>query len=94
MADALTAKSFLDEQIDGQTKLVAAEQSRYDLSDARYRNGADNYLTVLLAQQDLYAAQQNLVTLQFSRLSNLVSLYETLGGGWSARNGGRQRSEK
>ncbi len=83
VADALTAKSFLDEQIDGQTKLVAAEQSRYDLSDARYRNGADNYLSVLLAQQDLYSAQQNLVTLQFSRLSNLVSLYEALGGGWN-----------
>jgi outer membrane protein TolC len=42
----------------------------------------DSYLTVLSAQQDLYNAQQNLVTLQFSRLSNLVSLYQALGGGW------------
>jgi len=82
VADALTAKSFLDQQIAGQEKLVAAEQSRYDLSDARYRNGADNYLSVLLAQQDLYNARQNLVALRFSRLSNLVSLYQALGGGW------------
>jgi multidrug efflux system outer membrane protein len=62
--------------------VVTAEQSRYDLSTARYRNGADSYLTVLSAQQDLYNAQQNLVVLQFSKLFNLVSLYEALGGGW------------
>lgn len=82
VADALAAKAFLDEQIAGQEKLVQAEQSRYDLSDARYRNGVDNYLGVLLAQQDLYSAQQNLVTLHFSRLSNLINLYQALGGGW------------
>jgi outer membrane protein, multidrug efflux system len=78
----LIAKKYLDEQIAGQQLLVAAEQSRYDLSTARYQNGADSYLTVLSAQQDLYTAQQNLVTLNFSRLSNLVSLYQALGGGW------------
>jgi multidrug efflux system outer membrane protein len=83
VADALTAKHFLAVQIAGQERLVAAEQSRYDLADARYRNGVDSYLTVLSAQQDLYNAQQNLVTLQFSRLSNLVSLYQALGGGWN-----------
>jgi outer membrane protein, multidrug efflux system len=78
----LIAKKYLDEQIASQQRLVAAEQSRYDLSTARYRNGVDSYLTVLTAQQDLYTAQQNLVVLNFSRLSNLVSLYQALGGGW------------
>jgi len=87
VADALTAKKFLDEQLAGQEKLVQAEQSRYDLSTARYRNGVDNYLTVLSAQQDLYNAQQNLVTLQLSRASNLVTLYQDLGGGWRENTG-------
>jgi outer membrane protein, multidrug efflux system len=82
VSDALIAKKYLDEQLDGQQQLVQAEQSRYDLSTARYRNGVDSYLTVLSAQQDLYTAQQNLVALNFSRLSNLVSLYQALGGGW------------
>jgi multidrug efflux system outer membrane protein len=82
VSDALIARKYLDEQLAGQQLLVEAEQSRYDLSTARYRNGADSYLTVLVAQQDLYSAQQNLVILQFSRLSNLVSLYQALGGGW------------
>ena len=87
VADALTAKKFLDDQIAGQERLVQAEQSRYDLSTARYRNGVDNYLTVLSAQQDLYNAQQNLVTLQLSRASNLVTLYQDLGGGWRENTG-------
>ena len=82
VADALTAKSLLDVQLTEQEKLVAAGQARYDLADARYRNGADNYLTVLLAQQDLYSAQQNLVMLRYSRLANLITLYQALGGGW------------
>lgn len=82
VADVLVAKKFLDEQLADQTALVKAEQRRYDLSDARYRNGVDNYLTVLSAQQDLYSAQQNQITTQFARLSNLVNLYQALGGGW------------
>jgi multidrug efflux system outer membrane protein len=82
VSDALIARKYLDEQLAGQQRLVEAEQSRYDLSTARYRDGVDSYLSVLVAQQDLYTAQQNLVVLQFSRLSNLVSLYQALGGGW------------
>jgi outer membrane protein, multidrug efflux system len=82
VADALVAKKFLDEQVADQTALVKAEQRRYDIADARYRNGVDAYLTALLAQQDLYAAQQNQIATQFARLSNLISLYQALGGGW------------
>jgi outer membrane protein, multidrug efflux system len=83
VSDALIGGTYsVAEQMAGQQNLVEAEQSRYDLSTARFRNGVDSYLTVLSAQQDLYTAQQNLVVLQFSRLSNLVSLYQALGGGW------------
>jgi multidrug efflux system outer membrane protein len=82
VSDALVARKYLEAQLAGEQNVVTAEQSRYDLSTARYRNGADSYLTVLSAQQDLYNAQQNLVVLQFSKLFNLVSLYEALGGGW------------
>ena len=82
VADTLVAKKFLDEQLADEEALVNAEQRRYDLADARYRSGVENYLVVLVAQQDLYAAQQNLVVTQFSSLSNLISLYQALGGGW------------
>ncbi|HEY5233735.1 MAG TPA: efflux transporter outer membrane subunit [Verrucomicrobiae bacterium] len=82
VSDDLVAKKFLDEQLADGTALVDAQQRRFELADARYQNGVDNYLTVLTAQQDLYGAQQNLIATQFARLSNLIGLYQSLGGGW------------
>jgi len=82
VADALTARAMLERQIAALEGLVKAEQRRYDLAEIRYRNGVDSYLNVLSAQQDLYSAQQNLIQSRTARLSNLVTLYKTLGGGW------------
>jgi multidrug efflux system outer membrane protein len=82
VADALTARATYNDQVEAQESLVKDQQQRYDLANIRYRNGIDNYLTVLTAQQDSYAAEQNLIQLQFARLSNLITLYKVLGGGW------------
>ncbi len=82
VADALAASATFDEQIDAQQALVKSQQQRYDLADVRYRNGIDSYLTVLIAQQDLYRAEQSLIQSQFVRISNLITLYKALGGGW------------
>jgi multidrug efflux system outer membrane protein len=57
VADALVARERYTLQVSAQQALVAAEQRRYDLSNLRYRQGIDSYLTVLTAQQDLYSAQ-------------------------------------
>lgn len=83
VANALVVRSRVEEELDAQTKLVAAQQKRFDLTNARYRQGVDNYLAVLLAQQDLYVAQQNLLEFQAARLMNAVTLYRALGGGWT-----------
>jgi multidrug efflux system outer membrane protein len=82
VADALSAQTSLDEQIQAQGDLVVAQQQRYDLADVRYRNGVDSLLTVLIAQQELYSAKQNLIQSQLLRFSNLILLYKALGGGW------------
>jgi len=82
VADALAVRSILDEKLKAQEQLVNALQKRFDLTDARYRQGVDNYVAVLLAQQELYAAQQNLLQFQAQRLLNAVALYRSLGGGW------------
>jgi multidrug efflux system outer membrane protein len=39
-------------------------------------------LSVLVAQRSLFGAQQQLVGIRLARLSNLVSLYKVLGGGF------------
>jgi outer membrane protein, multidrug efflux system len=85
VADALVSRAWIEEQLRAEMARVAAEQERFRLSDRRYRAGIDNYLTVLTAQRDLFAAQQQLIQTRLSRLSNLVDLYKALGGGWRER---------
>ncbi len=84
VADALAARSILDDKLKAQELLLAAQQKRFDLTSARYKQGVDSYLDVLLAQQDLYSAQQNLLQFQAARLLNAVVLYRSLGGGWKS----------
>jgi multidrug efflux system outer membrane protein len=82
VSDSLAARATAEVQIDAGEALVKAEQRRYELAEARFRQGVDSYLNVLSAQQNLYQAQENLIQFQFSRLSNLINLYQALGGGW------------
>jgi multidrug efflux system outer membrane protein len=87
VADGLAARGTFDEQIKALERDTFAEQRRLDLSDLRYRNGVDSYLAVLTAQNDLYAVQLLLINARVQRLTNLVDLYQALGGGWIERAG-------
>jgi multidrug efflux system outer membrane protein len=82
VSDSLAARASVAVQLDAGEALVKAEQRRFELADARFRQGVDSYLTALSAQQDLYRAQENLIQFQFSRWSSLINLYQALGGGW------------
>ena len=84
VADALAIRSILDEKLKAQELLLNAQQKRFDLTNARYRQGVDSYVDVLLAQRDLYAAQQDLLQFQAARLLNAITLYRSLGGGWKS----------
>ena len=46
---------------------------------------------MLTAQNDLYAAQQLLITARLQRATNLVNLYQFLGGGWIEHAGDQPR---
>ncbi len=81
VADALVARGTLDEQLAAQRALVTASATAYRLADMRYRGGVDSYLSALVAQIQLYSAQQQLETVRLARLQNLVTLYKALGGG-------------
>ncbi|WCM89871.1 efflux transporter outer membrane subunit [Acidovorax sp. NCPPB 3576] len=84
VSDALADRATLDERLAAQRSLLDATQRALDLSDARYRLGADSFLTVLDAQRSLYAAQQTQITLLQAEQTNRVTLYKVLGGGWAA----------
>ncbi|HEX4025193.1 MAG TPA: efflux transporter outer membrane subunit [Steroidobacteraceae bacterium] len=87
VSDGLAARGTYDDQIAALERYVASQQRRLDLSQLLYKNGSASYLTVLTAQTDLYAAQQSLITAHMQRLSNLVDLYQYLGGGWIEHGG-------
>lgn len=83
VADALSGRATLGEQLRAQQAQARAEEIRHRLADLRYRNGAASYLEVLDAQRALFAAQQALVQTQLQRAQNLVGVYKALGGGWT-----------
>jgi multidrug efflux system outer membrane protein len=83
VADALAKRGTLGDQMAAQESLVEATAESYRLSDLRYKSGIDSYLSVLDAQRSLYGAQQGLISVRLSRVTNLVTLYKVIGGGAS-----------
>lgn len=82
VADALVNSRSYTEQLEEQTRLINAQQKRFDLATARFRQGDTGYLDVLLAQQDLYGAQQDFLQTRLTQITSRISLYKSLGGGW------------
>ncbi len=56
----------------------------YALAQSRYRAGTETMLTVLTAQQTLYAAQGEAAPLKQARWQASIVLYQALGGGRQA----------
>ena len=82
VSDALDGRETYVRQEQAQAGLVQASESAFKLSDHRYKEGVDGYLSVLVNQRSLYAAQQALVKVRLARAENTVGLYRALGGGW------------
>ncbi|RHW18160.1 efflux transporter outer membrane subunit [Sphingomonas gilva] len=81
VADALAGRRFLADQVAAQQRAVEAQRAIANLARIRYREGVANYLEVLDAERNLFAAEQALISVRRSELDNLVSLYVALGGG-------------
>ncbi|MEK6383668.1 MAG: efflux transporter outer membrane subunit [Paraburkholderia tropica] len=84
VANALAGRATYVDQVAADRDYVTSAQDYYDLAQARFKTGTDSFLTLLTAQRTLYTAQEQLVTDQLAKLSNQVTLYKVLGGGWSA----------
>lgn len=82
VADALAGRATLGEQLRAQNAQLAAEQTRTDLTNLRFKQGASSAFDVLDAQRSLFATQQAAVQVQAQQVQNLVTLYKVLGGGW------------
>ena len=80
VADALAVRSTLNERMAAQQAQVDAYATSLRLATARYRSGADSYLSVLDSQRSLYSAQQSLISLKLTEQSNRITLFKVLGG--------------
>jgi len=81
VSDALADRATMQRRLNAQAALVQAASRVLQLSQARFKAGADDFLTVLDAQRSLYAAQQTQITLMQAEQVNRISLYKALGGG-------------
>jgi multidrug efflux system outer membrane protein len=81
VADALAQRGQIGGLVSSNERDVDAVSHSFSLSSLRYEKGSDTYLNVLNAQVTLYQAQQNLITARLSRATNLITLYQALGGG-------------
>jgi multidrug efflux system outer membrane protein len=85
VSDALAGRATYTRQLAAEANLADADQRYYNFAKMRSDAGADTYLNVLVAQTSLFSAQINLVTLKLAEQQNLVTLYKSLGGGWTDR---------
>ncbi|WP_066455670.1 efflux transporter outer membrane subunit [Castellaniella caeni] len=84
VADGLAGEATYGGQLDALRLAEAAAVRALKLSEIRYETGVDSFLQVQTAQVNLYAVQQQFITLGAAALANRVELYKALGGGWSA----------
>lgn len=82
--DALAGQATWHNELLAREQDTAASQQYYALAQARFRAGVDNYLNVLVAQRSLYQSQQTQISTRLSTLSQQITLYKVLGGGWKA----------
>ncbi len=66
-----------------QEQVVEQARVALRLAEIRYREGADDLLTVLDAQRTLFQAEDQLAQIRLSRLQASVGLFKALGGAWN-----------
>ena len=81
VADALSARATLADEIAAQEAVRTSQAARLELAQARYKNGIANYLEVLDAERELFTAEQQLLQTKLLKITNTVDLYRSLGGG-------------
>ena len=85
VADQVAAWRSIERQDAELAAALAAAQSAYDLSLARYRAGLANYLSVLSTEAQLTAQRGLAADLRARRFEAAIGLAKALGGGYTGR---------
>ena len=66
-----------------QQDVVNASRQAFDVAEKQLNGGTVNLITVLQAEQTLFTAENNMVTVRLNKLLAASSLFQALGGGWT-----------
>jgi multidrug efflux system outer membrane protein len=80
--DALTGSQEKVVELQAQQERVASLREFARLSKLRFDRGIASYLDVLVAENELFAAELAAVRVQAERYAQLVNVYQAMGGGW------------
>lgn len=83
VADALAGEATYAQQVEALRSLEKSAHDTLELARLRYETGIDSFLQVQTAEVTFYSAQQALLQVGMESLLNRVTLYKTLGGGWT-----------
>jgi len=78
--DGLAANSYLTTQITDQSDAAGAADRTRDLALVRYRDGASDYLEVVLAQTAALDAERATLALRTQHMRSTVALIGAVGG--------------
>jgi multidrug efflux system outer membrane protein len=79
VSDVLAVRGTIGDRLAAARANTAAAADVARLTDARYREGIENFLANLDAQRSLYAARRQEAAVTAASLENLVELYRALG---------------
>jgi multidrug efflux system outer membrane protein len=80
--DALTGAVKKREEAEAQRRRVTALRDYARLSRLRFDNGYAGYLEVLYAENELFGAELNAVRSLADRYTQVVAVFQAVGGGW------------
>ncbi|MCC8396848.1 efflux transporter outer membrane subunit [Paraburkholderia sp. MMS20-SJTR3] len=80
--NALIGAQKTSEQTASQQERVDALREYARLSNLKFEDGLIGYLEVLVSENDLFAAELSLASLQAARFNQVIGVYQSVGGGW------------
>ncbi|MFM2484644.1 efflux transporter outer membrane subunit [Celerinatantimonas yamalensis] len=86
VANALSDRKGYAQQFKSNQNYLDALSSQYQLTQTTYHVGTDSLYDLLSAAESYHSAQVQLVSVRLEQLSNQITLYKVLGGGWKPRS--------
>lgn len=83
--NALIAHTKISEQLQAQSRLVAAAREYTRLAKLQYDGGYAPYSTVLQAEEQLFPAELNYAQYNAALYASLINTYKAMGGGWVSK---------